>query len=361
MPVARRRSLSRRRGKDQAGWLGWLSKRPPWALSLAAHSALLLVLALATFATFTEPPLFLTAAIAEEDAWSEMPTATLVADLDTLTPEEMQLPELDSLVEPIESEFQIDTVADISPVSFAGDLLAVNAEALIAELSGGDQGSGESQSGSEATQAKPAGKPGRVSFFGSESAADRVAFVVDNSGSMQRGRMETTLMELDRSVKRLSESQSFYVVFFSDQAYPMFYPHPVNELLPATRENKRKLSRWLPKVEICLGGRLLDAVEMAAALEPQVVYLLSDGDIRSQRIMSQLTEPDAWSFTIHTLGMAARNRQHSENLAAIAQANGGEFRPVFAHPAAVRSSVAKPIPYHREPGATWGSLVQPWK
>jgi hypothetical protein len=102
-------------------------------------------------------------------------------------------------------------------------------------------------------------------------------------------------------------------------------------------------------------------VELAATLAPQVVYLLSDGDIRSERVMGALTETEAWPFTIHTLGMGARSEKHAMNLAAIAQANGGGFRLIQAHPQAVIRSQRRPIRYHREQGEVWGSKVQAWR
>ena len=187
-------------------------------------------------------------------------------------------------------------------------------------------------------------------------------FVIDNSGSMQRGRLETTLGELAQAVGRLSHSQSFHVVFFSDQAYPMYFPDAVEGLQPATPDNKRRLVRWLSTVEMCLGGRLLDAVEMAAAMEPQVVYLLSDGDIRSERVIAELTRPNVFPFTIHTLGMGARGPADAQKLTAIATAHGGTYRPIAATPAAVRSAAVQPIPYHnRAPGKVWGSAVRAWE
>ena len=75
-------------------------------------------------------------------------------------------------------------------------------------------------------------------------------------------------------------------MFYSDQAYPMFYPQSVMEPLAATRENKDKLFAWLRTVELCSGGALLKAVEIAESLQPHAVYVLSDGDITSSRTLA---------------------------------------------------------------------------
>jgi Mg-chelatase subunit ChlD len=68
---------------------------------------------------------------------------------------------------------------------------------IPAEGAGGGSAAG-SRGGKQGTDA---------SFFGAKSRGNRFVFVVDNSGSMGDGRMETTLMELQRSVEAMKEDQ----------------------------------------------------------------------------------------------------------------------------------------------------------
>lgn len=354
------RPPTRTKRRERKTWALWLRERPPWVMSLATHGVLIAMFGLLTFGTFGEPGFSLTAAIAEPDAWDEMPAEVTLANLevDADLSESLDAPadlsaevELAALVEPTHLE----------PLTDFGDFSSLSAESLMAAVpasSPAGQGKAKSQAGGGSPRS--GGAPSKVSFFGSESHAERVVFVVDNSGSMQRGRMETTLLELERAVNGLSSKQEFYVVFFSDQVYPMFFPEPAEAAVPATRPNKQRLSAWLRSVEICLGGRLLDAMELAAGLEPDLVYLLSDGDIRSSRIIGGLTAKDRWPFAINTLGMGARTQQHVALLNAIAANTGGVFRPVAAHPAAIARARLRPIPYHRQPGKVWGSAVQAW-
>ena len=65
-----------------------------------------------------------------------------------------------------------------------------------------------------------------ATFFGARSRGERFVFVVDNSNSMIRGRFETALLELIRTVDNMTPKQQFYVIFFSDTAYRMFHPNP---------------------------------------------------------------------------------------------------------------------------------------
>ncbi|TWT86319.1 hypothetical protein Mal64_38590 [Pseudobythopirellula maris] len=332
-------------------------RRRPLHVSLLAHGVMLLAAALASFASFSEEPLTLWAGVAEAESLAEMPPLVEFAALED-TPET-------PAESPAEFEPLVDLVAFEAPAieappapSLAFQPMTLGAAAMLA-VAAGEPSSPPAAAGAQPTS--PGGAPsGSVSFFGAESAADRVVYVIDNSGSMQRGRLETSLMELRRSIRQLSESQSFYVVVYSDQAYPMFFPDSTMEMLPATRPNQKKLIAWLGEVEMCMGGRLLDAMELAASLDPHAVFVLSDGDIRSDYVMRSMTEESDWEFTVHTVGMTVRNADHAGRLQAIAQAHGGQYRNVEVHPGALKLSLRRPVPYHREPGPVWGSQVRAW-
>lgn len=359
------RSRKRHRGWP-AMWesLGeWIGRRPPWLVSLASHGMLMLVLAFFTFATLQEDPFVLTASLSDAEDWApEIPTVQLVSWKESLSFPNDSITDLLELEAPIEMPVvEPMTMPIVDSESPLASEQMPTASSMMVEVVATQSAKGSETGVGEAKEAKASATEGKVQFFGVKEEASRVVFVVDNSGSMQRGRMETTLDELNYAVQRLNEGQQFYVIFYSDQAYPMFYPNSVDSMQPATRENKKKLAKWLRTVEICLGGRLIDAIEMASNLDPQVVFLMSDGDIRSQRVMQSLTNTEAWGFRIHSFGMEVRTKQHAENLAAIAEANEGAFSVVDVRPKAIRRSMIKPIPYHREPGEVWGSAVQVWK
>jgi hypothetical protein len=94
-------------------------------------------------------------------------------------------------------------------------------------------------------------------------------------------------------------------------------------------------------------------MELAESLQPQVVYVLSDGDIKSSRTMEKLAQASDRKFAIHTLGMGVKKPQDAQKLAAIAQANRGTFQMVRPLRAAVQMAKARPIrsnPF----GVSWG-------
>lgn len=179
------------------------------------------------------------------------------------------------------------------------------------------------------------GGPNSTVFFGTKSKGDRFVFVIDNSSSMKGGRLDLARTELLRTVESLSPKQSFYVIFVSDQTYPMFYPQPELDLVPATPANIRRLTEWLPKAILASGKnrQLIKAMDMAAALRPHAIYLLWDGDLKYSDavrldVMTHLTAPGQWNFTVHTIGFNITSADSQQNLTAIAQAHGGVFRRV---------------------------------
>ena len=136
----------------------------------------------------------------------------------------------------------------------------------------GSEGGGLTAAGGRRSPPPPAPE-----FFGARIEGRRIVFVLDNSGSMQGGRLETVIAELLRCVDSLDPKQEFYVIFHSDTVYPLFYPDPVDRFIRPTDQNKRQLANWLDTVELCLGDSVDEAIAVAAMIEPDTVFLLSDG------------------------------------------------------------------------------------
>ena len=335
---------------------------PAWLLSLGVHALVLLLLAPLTYVILSSEPTHLFASMFDSETNFDEQGA---APIELVSFEEFEMPaeavdEAAGLAQSVSEEFApVASQLTGETASNLGQLntLPTDVGTLMA---GGGRGQGQSLAGGgRRGAAGDEARLGATNFFGTPARANRVVFLVDNSGSMKQGRMETTLFELARSVEALGEKQEFYVVFYSDQAYPMLYPQSVMEPLTATRENKQRLYQWLETVELCSGGALVKAMELAESLQPHVVYVLSDGDITSSRTMEKLAQANERKFAIHTLGMGVKKPQDAQNLAAIAQANRGTFQMVRPLPAAVQMAKARPIrsnPF----GVSWGEgLRQP--
>jgi hypothetical protein len=245
-------------------------------------------------------------------------------------------------------------------------MAALDPSAMLAEIGGpGDAKPAGSGQGGGAAGGKPV-----AAFFGRAGQGKSVCFICDNSNSYSDGSFHVVLEELARAVDALKPEQSFFVIFASDAAYPLFHPAIVEGLQPATAENKKKLRAWLGTVEMCRGGQgIHDAVKLSAALGAEVVYLLSDGALGAS-VVDRLEGANFGGAAVHTFGMQQpvidrrtgevnpdklREQQgHDRNLTVIATAHGGTFTPVVVAPAAVALERLRPIPRNRSRGVVWG-------
>jgi hypothetical protein len=189
-------------------------------------------------------------------------------------------------------------------------------------------------------------------FFGTGTSGKKFVFVVDNSNSMTNGKFQTALRELEETVANLTEEHEFYVIFFSDTAYPMFHPKPAKALVPATAENKERLADWLYGVEMCLKTRGEAAMAAAIMLNPDVIYVLGDGAF-TDNTEQRMTAPHNRKIVVNTLGMQV-NGKGAGQLKAIAQANNGTYRDVAAAPNAVKDAQLNPIKRNNTKGKVWG-------
>jgi hypothetical protein len=241
----------------------------------------------------------------------------------------------------------IDTPEVADPVADVGDLLAApeaplalspdTVEVNLSELAANPLKSG-SKSG--ATDAKR-DKHGRgtielaeneTSFFGIRGTAKKFCFIVDNSKSMSGVRFRTAVAELLYSVEKLQADQVFYVVFFSDGAYPLFFPNIAPEMIPATAENKAKFREWLRFVELGPATLGSAAMKIGLDLEPEIMFLLGDGDFQDNTVREVLERANA-KTRIHTIGLDIQTRSRADaGFAAIARAFYGTYRNIRLTP-----------------------------
>ena len=346
----------------------------PVLVSTVIHLVVLIGLAMMFVARDAKPERFvITSAPPEEEFTAEFTPLEFEATESTEDlPEEASDPSFESLdpllSEPViveEMPLQDDLLAidasDVVPVAFdSTDMLAaVGGGAGESAAAGGGRGGGGGGG--------PAGAP---TFFGRQGQGKSVCFVCDNSNSYRDGGFHAVIAEVARAVDALQPSQSFFVIFFSDTAYPMFHPDQIDTLQPATRDNKQRLQAWLGTVEMCTGGQgIHDAVKLATELGAEVVYFLSDGD-HAASVVDRVTAADFGDTVVHTFGMQQNvfdkrtgaidpGRVHeqqawNQNLIDIATAHGGTFTPVLVPPQAAALEQMRPIRKNRSRGAIWG-------
>ena len=302
------------------------------SISIAIHVAILLLLASLVMVNDNEPKgLVLSASPASEDVVQEV---ILEPDLDVTDPTEQE--EADSPPEAEEVE-----MAMTEAVTAPNFMAAISGDSIKPPtIASKSPGTGENESKKKS------------SVFGTKTTATDYVFVIDNSNSMQRGRFETAINELTIAVKSLNRKQRFYVMFYSDTAYGMFYPRPVKNLVYATNDNKQLLFQWLRYVQLCLKTNGKEALEAAFAFKPDVIYILGDGAFTDGAAKHFSSKPKGKTI-VHTRGMEV-SPKNSKGFAAIAKRHGGKYLDVGVAPGAVALWQRNPRPRNNKSNGVWG-------
>ena len=121
----------------------------------------------------------------------------------------------------------------------------------------------------------------KASFLGVEATGSKFVFVVDRSGSMGGVRWMQARQELVNSIRSLSESQEFFIVLYNHQASTMLgLLGDELQLIKASKDNLDKVEQWLYRQTPGGNTSPRNAMRIALSLEPDAVYLMSDGEFR---------------------------------------------------------------------------------
>lgn len=185
-----------------------------------------------------------------------------------------------------------------------------------------------------------------ANFFGSEAIGSKFVFVVDISLSMDArnmARYRRAKEELLRSVSDLTSEQSYTVLLFSWRTKTMRYDRPP-AWIKAEKHHENRLSRWLDDVKLSSGTDPRDALSLAKMMQPDAIFLLSDGQFnypntpltetgwlltngeRSQLSVSDGIATYMSSIPIHSISF--ENPFTKDAMEQIAKLSGGIFRYV---------------------------------
>jgi len=191
----------------------------------------------------------------------------------------------------------------------------------VARLSGGKS---RPASGGEGGEGGGSGSGDVGEFFGVKARGREFVYIVDCSGSMAGGPFLKACEELIKSLEGLNTRQSFYVMFFDNRNYPMFHPAaPEKGLLRATRENVARVQNWINTLSGGGGTQPRESLLMALRLEPDAVFLLTDGGF-DPRTVEDVTRQNRHKVTINTVGFI--HRVGEPLLKDLARRNRGEYR-----------------------------------
>jgi hypothetical protein len=301
----------------------WIASRAATFWSVVLHIAIVSVLALIVFA---DRPVRDVITIRAE--FGREPTDLQPLDLDSIDID------LSSPPKPIDS---LLTAVDVTTAGLSGSTEAaiglpsfwnVNLPETVSRGSAKEKkNTGRRGKGSSAIEGSGDGQgsgsdPGKASFFGTEVKARSIAFVIDASGSMAGARFHRARIELANSLRALEANQRFFVVFYTDQTYPQFYPNSLISLIVAHRTNISDILSWMERSQTQGGTEPQQAVDISLGLKPDVLFLLSDGEIppNTRDVVLRAN----CGTVVHTIALGSNAGGHI--LKQIATDNGGTHR-----------------------------------
>jgi hypothetical protein len=168
------------------------------------------------------------------------------------------------------------------------------------------------------------GGPSGPSFFGSRGKGTKFIYVVDKSGSMMNGRLEAACEELKKSLRSLRTGMSFHVIFYDSTHEEM----PGNSLQPVTSTSIDSALRWISRQHPSGGTYPGRAMEIALALKPHTVWLLTDG-IFAENVADQIAAANpGQQVSVNTI--AFHDASGEAVMKRIAAENRGDYRFVPA-------------------------------
>lgn len=176
-----------------------------------------------------------------------------------------------------------ETVQPVSPVTVDGDQPAKSSDSTIEEMLVeilADRVIEDPEQTENADDADQDLKSKPVAdFFGAEAVGNRFVFIIDNSYSMDARNMERYQRakdELIRSISNLKDFQSYCIFLFSWHTRSMAYTRtPV--WIKAENQHIKKLEYWLNDTQLDSGTDPRLALSLANAMNPDAIFLLSDG------------------------------------------------------------------------------------
>jgi len=280
--------------REQASRISWIAA----GSSFLIHLVLLLIMTAWLLSKHQDSrAMFIQSRLGDDLGTPEPLVVTEIPELEIVPLEPQAPPQLRDPVELAEAQFE----------PALGDI-----RLAVASSGGGDARS-------------PAAEPrsGRVEFFGTGAEGRSFIFVVDSSGSMEGSRFRRAVEELRDAIRQLGPDQEFFIVFYNNSTYPLFYPREFSSMIQATQTMRKRAIKWIRNRRANGGTRPEQAVRVALSLQPDIVYFLTDGEIppETRTVASRF---NVYKSVIHTI--AFESRAGEEILKGIAADNNGRYR-----------------------------------
>lgn len=176
----------------------------------------------------------------------------------------------------------------------------------------------------------------KAKLFGIEGQGSRFVYVIDRSDSMNgyEGKpMQRARGELLESMTSLGPTHQFQVIFYNDTPLPYGGTSGRGpELLRGDERTKELVQRFIQTTPAIGGTNHVDAIRMALAMGPDILFFLTDGDYpqpAARAIEDILNRAARLGTTIHCIQFGEGSRIGRGNwISYISESTGGQFRYV---------------------------------
>ena len=207
-----------------------------------------------------------------------------------------------------------------------------NSTLAVTGIAGGGCAAGGMGSGTHGT-----GLPG-TGFCGNGGRAHNVIYVIDRSGSMMET-FDALRMEMRRSIGKLQSSQTFQIIFFSDEAQPEQFGGAKGTLVDATRLNKKKAGRYITDKVVPRGQTdPVPALKRAfqvlrdAKKAGSIIFLLTDGRFPdNEQVLAAIKEGNVKNVAIYTYLYGHQPEDAVRVMTKIATENSGKYTAVESY------------------------------
>jgi hypothetical protein len=173
-----------------------------------------------------------------------------------------------------------------------------------------------------------AGRPG-VSLFAVTAEGRSVVYVIDRSLSMGlNGGLAAAKREVLASLGQLPPGTRFQLVFYNRDSECLRLEGAAG-LLPVNPSTRASAARFLEALRASGSTDHLEALKRALAMQPDVVFLVTDADDLTPDQVRIVTNWNQGRTAIHAIELSARDAGPAESpLTQLARANGGTYRLV---------------------------------
>lgn len=224
--------------------------------------------------------------------------------------------------------------SQFAPDNLLDDLLP-GASGPSGDLSQAAGGLGLGEGGAELGGSRAIPKV-KTTVFGIEGEGTRFLYVFDRSDSMNgynRRPLQAAKSELLESLQSLGPAHQFQVIFYNDTPLPyggLSARGP--QLLHGDEPSKNAAQRFVRDVVAIGGTRHVDALRMAIAMGPDVIFFLTDADhppLPVREIDDLHTRASRIGATIHAIQFGAGSNQTGGGwIQQLAAGTAGQYRYV---------------------------------